>query len=60
MLAALREHAIRSARQAGVSLTRGDEVRVYRAQYATAPERWHSAPLSTTLLLTFRFEPTER
>ncbi len=58
-LAALREHAISSARQAGVTLTRGAEVRVYRAQYATAPELWHSAPLSSTLLTTFRFE-TER
>ncbi len=59
-LTALPEHAISAALRAGVTLGRGRTVRVYRAQYATAPELWNSAPLSSTLLTTFRFEPSER
>lgn len=54
---ALREHAATSARRAGISLTKGSTLRVYRAIYDTAPELWHSPPRDAVLLSSFPFEP---
>jgi Vitamin K-dependent gamma-carboxylase len=52
----LREHALSSAQRAGISLAPGSTLRVYRANYATAPELWHSAPRDPVLLSRFEFE----
>jgi Vitamin K-dependent gamma-carboxylase len=54
---ALREHALASAQCAGIALTPGSTLRVFRADYATAPELWTRAPQNTVLLSSFRFEP---
>ena len=54
---ALREHALASAQRVGVSLSPGSSVRIYRADYATAPEFWGKAPRNALLLSSFRFEP---
>jgi hypothetical protein len=53
----LREHALAAAERAGVQLMPGSTLRVYRADYATAPELWNTAPRSTTLLSQFRLDP---
>jgi hypothetical protein len=55
--AALREHALTSAERAGVLLAPGVTVRVLRADYATAPERWDRPPQNPVLLSTFRVDP---
>src|SRR6478736_615217 len=52
----LREHALDAARRAEVSLSPGCTVRVYRANYATAPELWQSPPRDPVLLSSFRIE----
>lgn len=52
----LREHAFDSARRARISLVVGSVVRVFRANYATAPELWNLPPRHSTLLSTFRVE----
>ena len=54
---ALREHALAAAQRAGISLARGSTLRVYRADYPTAPELWNDAPRNAVLLSTFRLEP---
>jgi len=54
---ALREHALESARRAGLSLAPGSTLRVYRADFATAPELWQRAPQNALLLTSFRLEP---
>jgi len=54
---ALREHALEAARRAGISLTTGSTLRVYRADYSTVPELWNRAPTNLVLLSSFRFEP---
>ena len=54
---ALREHALAAAARAGVSLAKGSTVRVYRADYATAPELWDHGPRNAGLLTSFRFDP---
>ena len=56
-VAALREHAIAAAKDAGVALAPGSAVRVFRAAYATAPELWNSPPRNATLLTSFRLDP---
>lgn len=48
--AALREHALAVAANAQLTLAPGSIVRVYRARYATAPERWHEPPSDLVLL----------
>jgi hypothetical protein len=52
-LSALHEHALAAAERAGVALAPGSTLRVYRADYATAPELWNRAPRNVTLLSTF-------
>ncbi len=54
---ALRAHALDAARRAGISLTPGSTLRVYRADYATAPELWNGAPRNAALLSSFQLEP---
>jgi hypothetical protein len=54
---ALREHALASAQRAGILLSPGSTLRVYRANYSTVPERWHDPPLAAVLLSTFQLEP---
>jgi hypothetical protein len=53
---ALREHALTSAERAGISLAPGSTLRVYRADYATAPELWNRAPTHAVLLSSFSIE----
>lgn len=53
----LREHALRAASNAGLALIPGSTFSVYRADYFTAPERWHLAPQKLALLTRFRLEP---
>lgn len=55
--AALRQHALTSAERAGVLLTPGATVRIFRADYATPPEQWHRPPQNPVLLSTFRVDP---
>jgi len=50
---ALRDHALAAAARAGLSITPGSLVRVYRADYATSPEAWQKAPSNPVLLTTF-------
>ncbi|HET7544117.1 MAG TPA: HTTM domain-containing protein [Polyangiaceae bacterium] len=52
----LREHALEAARRAQVSIAAGSTVRVYRANYFTAPELWDRPPRDELLLHSFRFE----
>jgi len=54
---ALREHALDAARRAQIALSPGTTLRVYRADYATEPELWNSAPRNLHLLSSFRVEP---
>ena len=54
---ALRQHALAAAQRAGISLALGSTLRVYRADYFTAPELWGPAPRNEVLLGNFRFEP---
>jgi hypothetical protein len=49
----LREHALEAARRAEITLAAGSTVRVYRANYATAPEQWQSPPRDPMLLTSF-------
>lgn len=53
----LREHAFAAAERAGISLTKGSTLRVYRASFATTPELWLKAPRDPLLLSSFRVEP---
>ncbi len=53
---ALREHALASAQRAGISLSRDCTLQVYRADYSTAPELWHSPPQNAILLSRFGLE----
>jgi hypothetical protein len=48
--AKLREHALLSARRAGVALEPGTRVDVYRADCETHPERWAAPPRRRALL----------
>jgi len=52
----LREHALHAARRAEISLAPGSTVRVYRANFATAPELWQSPPQAPLLLTSFELE----
>jgi Vitamin K-dependent gamma-carboxylase len=54
---ALREHALSSAQRAAFPVAPGSTLRVFRADFATAPELWGSAPRNETLLITFRIPP---
>lgn len=54
---ALHQHAVAAAERAGIALASGTTLRVYRANYSTVPELWHSAPRDPVLLSSFRFEP---
>lgn len=54
---ALLRHALGAAERAGISLAPGSALRVYRADYFTAPELWGRAPRNEVLLAKFRFEP---
>jgi len=53
---ALREHALAAAQRAGFSLTPGSTIRVYRADFATAPELWNLAPQNAVMLSSFQLE----
>jgi hypothetical protein len=52
----LREHALDAARRAEVNLAPGSAVRVYRANFATAPELWQSPPRDPLLLTSFELQ----
>jgi hypothetical protein len=49
----LREHALDAARRAEISVRPGSTLRVYRANYPTAPELWQGAPRDPVLLISF-------
>ncbi|HEX2671215.1 MAG TPA: HTTM domain-containing protein [Polyangiaceae bacterium] len=52
----LRAHALDAARRAEIPLAPGSTIRVYRANFATAPEHWQSPPREPSLLVSFELE----
>jgi len=52
-VADLRAHALAAARRAGISLSPGSTLRVYRANFATAPELWQRPPTDRVPLTHF-------
>ena len=54
---ALREHAFVCAQRRGIPLAPGVTIRVFRAEYHTAPELWDQRPQNAILLSSFRVEP---